>query len=103
MLDTKGPEYRIKTFENKKSSFLTVICIVINSFSGKTARLLSRFRSPTDIMGTTTSIRAWRQLNLSWGVTPVLSEEYSSLDIVFFQALNQAKNYLIFKAATVLL
>ncbi len=42
-------------------------------------------------MGTTTSIRAWRQLNLSWGVTPVLSEEYSSLDIVFFQALNQAK------------
>ena len=42
-------------------------------------------------MGTTTDERAWRQLNLSWGVTPVLCEEYNSLDIVFYQALNQAK------------
>ena len=53
--------------------------------------MVSRFRSPADIMGTTTNPRAWRQLNLSWGVTPVLCEEYTSLDIVFFQALNQAK------------
>lgn len=66
-------------------------CIVVNSISGKTALMVSRFRSPADIMGTTTNPRAWRQLNLSWGVTPVLCEEYTSLDIVFFQALNQAK------------
>ena len=66
-------------------------CIVVNSISGKTARMVSRFRSPMDIMGTTTDERAWRQLNLSWGVTPVLCEEYNSLDIVFYQALNQAK------------
>ena len=26
-----------------------------------------------------------------WGVTPVMSEEYNSLDIVFYQGLNQAK------------
>ena len=36
-------------------------------------------------------MRAWRQLNLSWGVTPVLSREYTSLDVVFYQALNSAK------------
>lgn len=66
-------------------------CIVVNSISGKTARMVSRFRSPMDIMGTTTDERAWRQLNLSWGVTPVLCEEYSSLDVVFYQALEQAK------------
>ncbi len=66
-------------------------CIVVNSMTGLTARMVSRFRSPADILGTTTDERAWRQLNMSWGVTPVLSEEYSSLDIVFYQALNQAK------------
>lgn len=66
-------------------------CIVVNSISGKTARMVSRFRCPADIIGITTSRRAWRQLNLSWGVTPVLSEEYNSLDIVFYQAFNNAK------------
>ncbi|MBR5219069.1 MAG: pyruvate kinase [Clostridia bacterium] len=66
-------------------------CIVVNSITGLTARMVSRFRCPADILGTTTDERAWRQLNMSWGVTPILSEEYSSLDIVFYQAQNQAK------------
>lgn len=61
--------------------------------SGETAaRMVSRFRCPTDIIGTTTNVRAWRQLNMSWGVTPVLFEQYSSLDIVFFQAQQKAKS-----------
>lgn len=67
-------------------------CIVVNSMTGKTARMVSRFRCPADIIGVTTDIRAWRKLNLSWGVTPVLSEEYSSLDVLFYQALNHAKD-----------
>ena len=50
-----------------------------------------------DIIGTTTTVRAWRQLNLSWGVTPVLSCEYNSLDVMFYQALNQAKEILSLK------
>ena len=66
-------------------------CIVVNSITGKTARMVSRFRCPAEIIGVTTNLKAWRQLNLSWGVTPVLEEEYSSLDIVFYQALNHAK------------
>lgn len=66
-------------------------CIVVNSMSGKTARMVSRFRCPADIVGITTSKRAWRQLNLSWGVTPVMSEQYNSLDIVFYQAMNHVK------------
>ncbi len=53
--------------------------------------MVSRFRCPVDIIGTTTDVRAWRQLNMSWGVTPVLFEQYPSLDIVFFQAEQQAK------------
>ena len=65
-------------------------CIVVNSLSGRTARMVSRFRAPMDIIGMTTSERVWRKLNLSWGVTPVLSEEYNSIEVVFYQALRAA-------------
>jgi len=73
-------------------------CIVVNSKSGQTARMVSRFRSPCDILGTTTTERAWRKLNLSWGVTPVLCEEYNSIEVVFFQSLNLAKKVFNLKA-----
>ncbi len=72
-------------------------CIVVNSITGKTARMVSRFRSPADIVGITTNVRAWRQLNMSWGVIPVLCEQYPSLDIVFYQAEQQAKKLLSLK------
>ena len=65
--------------------------IVISSLSGKTVRMVSRFRPPADIIGMTTSEKAWRKLNLSWGVTPVLSEEFNSVDVMFYHALKSAK------------
>ena len=73
-------------------------CIVVNSKSGQTARMVSRFRSPVDIIGMTTNERAWRKLNMSWGVTPILSEEYSSVEVVFYQALCKAKSVLKLKS-----
>ena len=60
--------------------------IVISSRSGITVRMVSRFRCPVDIIGMTTSEKAWRKLNLSWGVTPILSEEYDSMDVMFYRA-----------------
>ncbi len=66
-------------------------CIVVNSVSGQTARMVSRFRCPVDIIGMTTSKKALRQLNLSWGVTPILSEEYTSIEVLFYKALEEAK------------
>ncbi len=65
--------------------------IVVSTMSGNTARMVSRFRCPVDIIGMTTSKKAWRRLNLSWGVTPVMSEEFSSLDVMFYHALSHAK------------
>ena len=65
--------------------------IVVNSISGRTARMVSRFRCPVSIIGTTTSERAWRKLNMSWGVTPVLTESYSSIDVMFWQDLKIAR------------
>ena len=69
-------------------------CIVVNSVSGQTARMVSRFRCPVDIIGLTTNEVAWRKLNLSWGVLPVLTEEFESNEVMFYSALRQAKNVL---------
>ena len=66
--------------------------IVVNSISGQTSRMVSRFRCPVNIIGTTTSPKAWRKLNMSWGVTPVLTEAYSSIDVMFWQDMKIAKD-----------
>ena len=66
-------------------------CIVASTLSGTTARMVSRFRCPVDIIGMTTSEKVWRKLNLSWGVTPVLCEEFSSMEVMFYHAMKKAK------------
>ena len=68
--------------------------IVVCSVSGTTARMVSRFRCPTDIVGMTVDEKAWRKLNLSWGVTPVLASEFSSMDVMFYYGLENAKKYM---------
>ncbi len=65
--------------------------IVVCSLSGLTARMVSRFRCPIDIIGITTDERAWRKLALSWGVTPVMSELFPTLDVLFYMSKNLAK------------
>ena len=54
--------------------------------------MVSRFRCPTDILGVTTDEKTWRKLALSWGVTPVMSEMFNSLDVLFYTAKNLAKS-----------
>lgn len=66
-------------------------CIIVNSLTGHTARMVSRFRCPVDIIGMTTSKKGWRKLNMSWGVTPVLCEKYESMEAMFDNDLEKAK------------
>ena len=68
--------------------------IVVNSISGSTAMMVSRFRCPVDIIGMTTNEKIWRKLNLSWGVIPAMSEEFASPEVLFYHALQQAKQIL---------
>ena len=68
--------------------------IMVCSMSGMTARMVSRFRAPTDIIGMTTSETAWRKLSLSWGVIPALAEEFPSTEVLFYHAKNYAKKEL---------
>ena len=60
--------------------------IVACSISGRTVRMVSRFRPPIDIIGLTTNERTWRHLALSWGVTPILCDEYPSTEVLFYIA-----------------
>ncbi|MCI6915101.1 MAG: pyruvate kinase [Lachnospiraceae bacterium] len=68
--------------------------IVVNSLSGRTARMVSRFRCPVDIVGMTTSPKVFRKLNLSWGVTPFLCPEYENMDDMFKDSVKNAKDIL---------
>ena len=68
--------------------------IVACSLSGKTARMVSRFRSPVPILGLTTDERTWRRLALSWGVIPAMCEKFSSTDVLFYIAKKIAADVL---------
>ena len=68
--------------------------ITVCSLSGKTARMVSRFRPPIDIIGLTTDEKNWRKLALSWGVTPVICENFTSTDVLFYTAANKTKDIL---------
>jgi len=65
--------------------------IVACTLTGITARMISRFRPPMDIIGLTTSRKVWYKLALSWGVIPVMSGTFTSTDVLFYHATETAK------------
>lgn len=71
--------------------------IVVTSISGRTVRMVSRFRVPTPIIGMATNKAVWYKLALSWGVLPVMSEEFHSTEVLFYHALRAAKENLNLK------
>ena len=68
--------------------------ITVCSLSGMTARMVSRFRPPVDIVGLTTDVKTWHKLSLSWGVIPVMCENYPSTDVLFYKAQKLTKQTL---------
>ena len=77
---------------------LNAKAIVVCSVSGKTAMLVSRFRTPVNIIGMTTDPKIWRRLSMSWGVTPVLAESFPNMDVMFHFAKLNAKQVLNLKS-----
>ena len=49
--------------------------IITVTKSGRSARMISKYRPACDIIGCAITDKVYRQLNLSWGVTPVLLQE----------------------------
>ena len=63
--------------------------IAVCSLSGATVRMVSRFRPVAPIVGLTTDERQWRKQALSWGVIPVLSEEFRSSEVMFYESMKK--------------
>ena len=61
--------------------------IITVTKSGTTARMISKFRPYTKIIGATTDSKVWRQLNLSWGVFPVMCDLKENSDELFDHAV----------------
>ena len=57
--------------------------IVACTISGITARMISRFRCPVEIIGVADNEKTWRRLSLSWGVTPALCKKCNSTEELF--------------------
>ncbi len=70
---------------------LNAKAIVVCSLSGRTARMVSRFRPPVDIIGICIDQKSVRKLSLSWGVTPVMGESVPTTDVLFYSAYKTAK------------
>lgn len=70
--------------------------IVTVTKSGKTAKMISRYRPACSIVACTTYEHVCRQLNLSWGVTPVLIKEEQDTFELFENAVKEieSKGYL---------
>ncbi|HBK02554.1 MAG TPA: pyruvate kinase [Clostridiales bacterium] len=68
--------------------------IVACTLSGRTARMISRFRCPVNIIGLTDNEETWRRLALSWGVTPKLCKKYEFTEELFEEAAKIAKTTL---------
>ena len=65
--------------------------IVVTSLSGLTVRMVSRFRPPITILGLATRKKAWYKLALSWGVLPLLTEQFPSIEVLNYYALRATK------------
>ncbi|MBO7703031.1 MAG: pyruvate kinase [Solobacterium sp.] len=71
--------------------------IVACTMSGRVAKMVSRFRSPIDIIGLATNEKTWRSLALSWAVTPRMEEVVPSTEVLFYVAKKAAMEVLDIK------
>lgn len=65
--------------------------IVTVTKSGRTARMISKYRPQSPVIGGCMSDKVCRQLNLSWGVIPLKVEEKQDADELFDHALERSK------------
>ena len=69
---------------------LKAAAIITVTHSGKTAKMISRFRPECPIIATTIYEKVQRQLNLSWGVIPYKVENANSTDELFDTGVDKA-------------
>lgn len=76
---------------------LKVAAIITVTMSGFTAAMISRYKPNCPIIGCTTNKKVCRQLNMEWGVYPVLMEEEETEEALFTEAVKAAEKTGIIK------
>lgn len=71
---------------------LRAAAILTVTKTGQTARMISKFRPVSPIIGCSPDPTVVRQMNMSWGVIPLLVEEQTSTDDLFQHAIDRAAN-----------
>ena len=69
---------------------LNVKAIICVTMSGFTASMISRFKPSCPIIGCTVKRLVWRQLNLQWGVLPLLIQEENTAEDLFRESVAAA-------------
>ena len=69
---------------------LKAAAIITVTKSGSTARMISKYRPDTPIIGCATTEKVCRHMNLSWGITPLLIDEMDNTDDLFHHAVEKA-------------
>lgn len=72
---------------------LDAAAIITVTKTGKTARMISKYRPDCPIVGFTTDETACRQLNMSWGILPGIVEEKTNTDELIDHAVETALKY----------
>ena len=70
---------------------LNAAAIITVTKSGKTARMISKYRPECPIIGCSTYEHICRQMNLSWGVLPLVIKEENNTDELFDHAVAAAE------------
>lgn len=70
---------------------LKAAAIITVTLSGFTAEAISRFKPQSPIIGCTVREKVCRQLNLLWGVTPLMIQEEDTAEMLFDDAVAEAK------------
>jgi pyruvate kinase len=70
---------------------LGAVAIITVSKSGRTARMISKYRPECPIVSGTTDSTVQRQMNLSWGVVPIMVDEQDNTDALFDHVVDVAR------------
>lgn len=76
---------------------LGAVAIITVSKTGQTARMISKYRPACPIISGTTSEKVLRQMNLSWGVIPILVQEKTNTDELFEHVVDVAEKHNLVK------
>lgn len=76
---------------------LNARAIVTVTKTGYSARMISRYRPACDVIGCTIEAKVSRQLNMSWGVQPLVLKEEQDVFELFDNAIRKAKEHELLK------